>query len=142
MQQTLDLALDLNCEFANFYSAMAYPGSPLHDEAVRNGWRLPNAWSGYSQHAVDTLPLPTRHVSAGEVLRFRDRAFDTYFRHEPYLRMVKRSSATPPWPTSSDDVAYAGEEAHGNENRRTEKRIVPRRRAASPFGLRFSFVVT
>ena len=26
MQQTLDLALDLNCEFANFYSAMAYPG--------------------------------------------------------------------------------------------------------------------
>ena len=89
MQQTLDLALDLNCEFANFYSAMAYPGSPLYDEAVRNGWRLPDTWSGYSQHAVDTLPLPTRHVSAGEVLRFRDRAFDTYFRHEPYLRMVK-----------------------------------------------------
>src|SRR5204863_6207548 len=26
MQQTLDLALDLNCEFGNFYSAMAYPG--------------------------------------------------------------------------------------------------------------------
>src|SRR5436190_9032392 len=89
MQQTLDLALDLNCEFANFYSAMAYPGSPLYEEAVRHGWRLPDTWSGYSQHAVDTLPLPTRHVSAGEVLRFRDRAFDTYFRHEPYLRMVK-----------------------------------------------------
>ena len=86
MQQTLDLALDLNCEFANFYSAMAYPGSPLYEEAVRHGWRLPDTWSGYSQHAVDTLPLPTRHVSAGEVLRFRDRAFDTYFRHEPYSR--------------------------------------------------------
>ncbi len=25
MQTTLDLAIDLNCEFANFYSAMAYP---------------------------------------------------------------------------------------------------------------------
>jgi anaerobic magnesium-protoporphyrin IX monomethyl ester cyclase len=68
---------------------MAYPGSPLYEEAVRNGWRLPETWSGYSQHAVDTLPLPTRHISAGDVLRFRDRAFDTYFRHEPYLRMVK-----------------------------------------------------
>jgi radical SAM superfamily enzyme YgiQ (UPF0313 family) len=89
MQQTLDLALDLNCEFANFYSAMAYPGSPLYEEAIRNGWRLPDTWSGYSQHAVDTLPLPTRHVSAGEVLRFRDRAFDAYFRHEPYLKMVE-----------------------------------------------------
>ena len=89
MQRTLDLALDLNCEFANFYSAMAYPGSPLYEEAVRRGWRLPDTWSGYSQHAVDTLPLPTRHIPAGEVLRFRDRAFDTYFRHEPYLRMVR-----------------------------------------------------
>lgn len=89
MQRTLDLALDLNCEFANFYSAMAYPGSPLYEEAVRRGWRLPDTWSGYSQHSVDTLPLPTRHITAGEVLAFRDRAFDTYFRHEPYLRMVK-----------------------------------------------------
>ena len=62
MQQTLDLALDLNCEFANFYSAMAYPGSPLYDEAVRRGWQLPETWSGYSQHAVNTLPLPTRHL--------------------------------------------------------------------------------
>jgi radical SAM superfamily enzyme YgiQ (UPF0313 family) len=89
MQRTLDLALDLNCEFANFYSAMAYPGSPLYEEALRRGWRLPEAWSGYSQHAVDTLPLPTRHMPAADVLRFRDRAFDTYFRHEPYLQMVE-----------------------------------------------------
>ena len=40
MQETLDLALDLNCEFANFYSAMAYPGSPLYDAgACSRGWR-------------------------------------------------------------------------------------------------------
>jgi radical SAM superfamily enzyme YgiQ (UPF0313 family) len=89
MQRTLDLALDLNCEFANFYSAMAYPGSPLYEQALQLGWRLPEKWSGYSQHAVDTLPLPTRHLSAGEVLRFRDRAFATYFTHEPYLDMVR-----------------------------------------------------
>jgi radical SAM superfamily enzyme YgiQ (UPF0313 family) len=89
MQRTLDLAIDLKCEFANFYSAMAYPGSPLYDEAIRRGWRLPEKWSGYSQHSVDTLPLPTRHISAGEVLSFRDRAFDAYFTHEPYLRMVE-----------------------------------------------------
>ena len=30
MQATLDLAMELSCEFANFYSAMAYPGSPLY----------------------------------------------------------------------------------------------------------------
>ena len=63
MRATLDLALDLNCEFANFYSAMAYPGSPLYALAVRQGVPLPRRWTGYSQHARDTLPLPTRHVT-------------------------------------------------------------------------------
>ena len=90
MQRTLDLALDLKCEFANVYSAMAYPGSPLYEQALRLGWRLPDKWSGYSQHAVDTLPLPTKHLSAGEVLRFRDHAFNVYFTHEPYLEMVRQ----------------------------------------------------
>ena len=89
MQQTLDLALDLNCEFANFYCAMAYPGSPLYQQALQRGWPLPATWSGYSQHAVDTLPLPTRHVPAGDVLRFRDDAFHRYFTNQPYLELVK-----------------------------------------------------
>jgi anaerobic magnesium-protoporphyrin IX monomethyl ester cyclase len=90
MQATLDLALELNCEFANFYSAMAYPGSQLYDLAVDHGWPLPEKWSGYSQHAVDTLPLPTKHISGAEVLRFRDRAFQVYFNNPEYLEMVTR----------------------------------------------------
>ena len=101
MQQTLDLALDLNCEFANFYSAMAYPGSPLYDEAVRRGWELPDSWSGYSQHAVNTLPLPTRHLSAGEVLRFRDHAFNVYSRTSPTWTSSSGSSERTRWPTSA-----------------------------------------
>ncbi|MBA2260395.1 MAG: radical SAM protein [Acidobacteria bacterium] len=90
MQRTLDLSLELKCEFANFYTTMAYPGSALYERARQAGWRLPDSWSGYSQHAIDTLPLPTRHLSAGQVLRFRDQAFETYFTHEPYLRMIQR----------------------------------------------------
>jgi radical SAM superfamily enzyme YgiQ (UPF0313 family) len=90
MQETLDLALELNTEFANFYSAMAYPGSSLYRQALTNGWPLPTTWSGYSQHAVDTLPLPTKHLPAGEVLKFRDRAFQEYFAHQPYLDYVER----------------------------------------------------
>jgi radical SAM superfamily enzyme YgiQ (UPF0313 family) len=90
MQETLDLALELNCEFANFYCAMAYPGSPLYQQALKLGWRLPDSWSGYSQHAVDTLPLPTKYLSAGEVLRFRDDAFQRYFTDARYLQMVRQ----------------------------------------------------
>jgi anaerobic magnesium-protoporphyrin IX monomethyl ester cyclase len=90
MQETLDLAMRLNCEFANFYSAMAYPGSPLYHTAFANHWKLPETWAGYSQHAVDTLPLPTNYLSGSEVLRFRDKAFQTYYKNPDYLSMVER----------------------------------------------------
>jgi anaerobic magnesium-protoporphyrin IX monomethyl ester cyclase len=89
MRATLDLALDLKCEFGNFYSAMAYPGSPLYDVALRNKVPLPQQWSGYSQHSRDCLPLPTRYLPAREVLRFRDAAFQTYYRDAGYLDMVE-----------------------------------------------------
>ena len=91
MQATLDLAVELNCEFANFASAMAYPGSELYDIAVREGWPLPEHWNGYSQYSEDTLPIPTKHLSAPEVLRFRDHAFQTYFTNPRYLEMIDRT---------------------------------------------------
>lgn len=90
MRENLDLATELNAEWANFYCAMAYPGSQLYGQAVSAGWRLPDNWSGFSQHAVDTLPLPTKYLPAGNVLQFRDEAFLTYFRNQAYLDMVRR----------------------------------------------------
>jgi len=88
MGATLDLARDLNTEFANFYSAMAYPGSRLYDEAIKTGATLPETWRGYSQHNDDCRPLDTLHVDAGTVLRFRDDAFQAYFTDPRYLDMV------------------------------------------------------
>lgn len=90
MRSTLDMAIELNCEFANLYSAMAYPGSPLYTLAVRQGLPLPRSWTGYSQHSRDCLPLPTRYLSAREVLRFRDEAFQAYHTHPRYLAMIAR----------------------------------------------------
>lgn len=89
MQETLELAIEANCEFANFYSAMAYPGSQLYQQAIQHGWKLPENWIGYSQHSYETLPLPTEHISAAEVLKFRDEAFVKYFTNERYLNLVK-----------------------------------------------------
>ncbi len=88
MQETLDLAQSLNCEFANFYSTMAYPGSALYRDALQNGWEVPVNWSEFSQHSYDCNPLPTGKISAAEVLRFRDEAFHSYFESPRYLDMV------------------------------------------------------
>ena len=42
MAATLDLARQLNTEWANFYTAMAYPGSALYQTARERGWPLPD----------------------------------------------------------------------------------------------------
>lgn len=95
MAETLAMAMELNCEFANFYSAMAYPGSRLYELALQNDWQLPASWHGYSQHAYECQPLPTMHVSAAEVLKFRDDAFHTYFANPLYLTMVEEKFGHP-----------------------------------------------
>jgi anaerobic magnesium-protoporphyrin IX monomethyl ester cyclase len=90
MEETLQLAIDLNCEFINFYCAMAYPGSKLYDMALLEAWELPTAWHGFSQHSYDMLPLSTRSLSAAEVLQFRDEAFHRYFSNPAYLGMIEQ----------------------------------------------------
>ena len=90
MQQTLSLALEINAEFSNFYSAMAYPGSPLYRMAVERKLQLPERWHHYSQHGYQSRPLGNQHLTGAEILAFRDRAWSTYFQHPPYLAMVER----------------------------------------------------
>ena len=88
MWATLMLAKSLDLEFANFYSAMAYPGSQLFAEAQPED--LPDSWEGYSQHSHETRPLPTVTLSSADVLAFRDAAFENFFAGDQYLESVDR----------------------------------------------------
>lgn len=90
MQRTLDMALQINSEWVNFQSTMAYPGSRLYEVALEEGWPLPETWQGFSQYGYESLPLPTRYVSGSEVLGFRDKAFVTYYTNPAYLDMITR----------------------------------------------------
>ncbi len=86
MTETLDMAKNLNCEYTNFYVCMAYPGSRLYDETDPRD--LPGSWEGYSQFSYETKPLPTRHLRAEEVLKFRDRAFNEFYGSKEYRDMM------------------------------------------------------
>ncbi len=89
MQETLDLALELNTEMANMYPCQALPGSPMHRMASQKGWKLPETHSGYAFLSYDSEPLPTNYVTAAEVLKFRDEAWQKYFSNPAYLRLVE-----------------------------------------------------
>jgi radical SAM superfamily enzyme YgiQ (UPF0313 family) len=88
MQDTLDMAQELNCEFVNFYCAMAYPGSQLYNMALEEKWLLPHEWTGYSQHSYNIQPLSSKHVDAKKIVAFRDNAFHTYNENKHYLAML------------------------------------------------------
>lgn len=90
MQDTLNLAFELNCAFPSFFAAMAPPGSQLYDECLANGVPLPDKWVGYAQQGYEFLPLPTKTLSAADVLRFRDYAFDAYFKNPRYLASIEK----------------------------------------------------
>lgn len=91
MHETTALACELNTEMANMYPTMALPGSPLYYQAKTNGWQLPDSFEGYSFLSYDCQPLPTKYLTAAEVLKFRDEAWQYYFRRTEYLDMIQRT---------------------------------------------------
>ena len=88
MRQTLDLAKELNTEYANFFVMMAYPGTKFHEVAHEKGYPLPEKWGQYGFFAPDALPMRNDILTAEDILAFRDNAFNEYFTSERYQKMM------------------------------------------------------
>lgn len=89
MQDTLDFAMENLTDMVNFYSAMAYPGSPLYLEAKKSGIDLPTSYSGYSQHSYDSLNTSNENLTAARILKFRDMAWNKYHTNPDYLNQLE-----------------------------------------------------
>ena len=88
MNETLSFALENMTEMANFYCAMAYPGSPLHLRARQLKVSLPQTYTGYSQHSYDCLNMSNDNLTAAEILGFRDFAWQKYHTDPRYLDLL------------------------------------------------------
>lgn len=91
MQSTLDMMKEYLFEYVNLYTFQAYPGSQLYDSvSIEHPEWLPETWDGYAQLGYETKPLPTRYLTAEQVLAFRDKAFYDYFSYPQYQEMIRR----------------------------------------------------
>jgi len=91
MQQTMNLALDLDLANMNVYCSTALPGSPLYLNAKKEGRYLPEEYSEFGFLSYDHVPDSTEFLSSEEVLEFRDYFFDAYFTNPGVLdRMLKK----------------------------------------------------
>ena len=89
LQDTLDLAIELNCEHSNFYACQALPGSPLYTYSKNNNLELPSKYEEYAFLSYDCKPMDTKYLSGSEVLKFRDEAWHKYFSNEKYLSLIE-----------------------------------------------------
>jgi radical SAM superfamily enzyme YgiQ (UPF0313 family) len=87
MQNTFEMAQELQCEWVNFYCTMAYPGSRLYEDTPKEN--LPDKWSDYDQFSPTIKPLPTKYLTSEEIVKFRDEAFNKYFNDMSYQYMIK-----------------------------------------------------
>jgi radical SAM superfamily enzyme YgiQ (UPF0313 family) len=89
INETLKLAIELNTEMANMYPCQALPGSPMYNIAKNNNWSLPDSYQGYGFLSYDSQPLRSKHLSAKEILKFRDNAWNKYFTNPNYLKKIE-----------------------------------------------------
>lgn len=87
MRATWLLALNLQCEWVNFYCTTAYPGSQLYEDTPKED--LPERWEDYGQYSPNFKPLRTEHLTSEQIRDFRDTAFDWYFSYSPYQEMIR-----------------------------------------------------
>ena len=88
MQETLDLALELNAESSNMYCATPLPGSPLYRNLRNKGEKLPKEYSEYGFLSYDHIPSPTESLTSKEIVQFRDNAFKTIHTSPKFLSMI------------------------------------------------------
>ena len=65
------------------------PGSPLYVTAKAEGWHLPDTYQGYGFLSYEATPMATKFVSAADVVRFRDQAWQTYHENPNFLSLIE-----------------------------------------------------
>ena len=83
LDRTIDYAIDLDPDFANFYPAVPYPGTALYDKCVREGLLTEEDWSRmeYSYYLLRSNGLDERVV-----MDAINRAKRRFFLRPAYMR--------------------------------------------------------
>jgi radical SAM superfamily enzyme YgiQ (UPF0313 family) len=88
INKTFELSKELCTRGWNTYAAMALPGSYLYKYSIDNNIELPEDYEGYSFHSYNSQPLPTKNLSAGEILKIRDEKFIEYHSNPEFLGRI------------------------------------------------------
>ncbi len=86
--QTINLVKELNPDDVGFYIATPYPGTPMYDEVVKNGWLRVTDFDKYDT-AGPTFETPTLTMQKASELRAKAYQ-DFYLRPRYVFKMMRR----------------------------------------------------
>lgn len=93
MEKTIDFAIELDADFAQFSITIPYAGTEMYDEAMREGIITDDYWGAYARNPVpDFLPpkLIEKYADLPTLLKIRDRAVQRfYFRPKFIFNEIK-----------------------------------------------------
>ena len=93
MEKTIDFAIELNADFAQFSITIPYAGTEMYDEARKEGFIQDDYWGEYARSPVpDFMPpkLIENHASLSMLLKIRDKAVQRfYFRPRFILNEIR-----------------------------------------------------
>jgi radical SAM superfamily enzyme YgiQ (UPF0313 family) len=85
-KDTIDFALSLPLNFAQFYCCTAFPGSELYDIAVKNGYLSVDSWD-YIEQGTANIGYP--HYNAQSIQHLRRAAYNKfYWRYIFFIRFL------------------------------------------------------
>lgn len=91
LQETYDFMCKHNFEFINLYPLFAYPGTPLYDRYLKDGIiEEAKSWDEFSLYGNECKPCKTKHLTASEVLKWRDDKYVEYYRRPEYLDLMEK----------------------------------------------------
>jgi radical SAM superfamily enzyme YgiQ (UPF0313 family) len=85
MATTIDYAIELDPDFANFYPAVPYPGTDLFDKAVREGMLTPEAAAEWPKMEYSYYLMSGRGLDARVVMETINRAKRRFFLRPSYM---------------------------------------------------------
>jgi anaerobic magnesium-protoporphyrin IX monomethyl ester cyclase len=95
IKETIKMAIDLDLDYAQFYTLVPFPGSEIYAETLKNGYLNTMDWSRYEQNfGVVTTPW----LKGSEVEKLRSIAYrQFYFRPKMIIKTLKRLKTPKEW---------------------------------------------
>ena len=103
-RQTINFVKELNPDDVGFYVATPYPGTPMYDQVIKNGWLRVTDFNKYDT-ATPTFETPS--LSIEKLAQIRYKAYQEFYLRPGYVLKMMRRGGTYGISAVKTSAAYA-----------------------------------